>query len=472
MTIERVRRLLTEGESPHVEFKEARNSVPASLYSTICAFLNHEGGDILLGVDDAGNLAGVDPEAVPVMSTTIATMTNDGSFLDPPFLLFPETVVLDETTIVVLQVPESSRIHRLKGQIYDRSADGDFRVTNPTTIGRMAVRKQGHYSEAKIYPSLHLEDLDQSTIAKARNLIASRHSDHPWLLLDSETMLKKAGLYSRDFSNGEEGYNLAAGLLFGTEETIQALVPHYKTDALLRRQDLDRYDDRIDVRVNLIEAYSLLMDFIAKHLPDPFFLEGDTRISLRDKVFREVVANTLVHREYMNAGASRFIIYTDRIEFENPCIPRFHGNIEPTKSVPFQKNPLISKFFLQLGLVEGIGSGLINITRYLPYYAHGAWAEYQEGEVFKTIIHLVVSTPPVTPPVPPPVAGERALSILNFCREPKTREEIQTMLDIKNKKYFLKEILKPLVEAGYLSLTIPDKPNSRFQKYIARDMPS
>lgn len=44
------------------------------------------------------------------------------------------------------------------------------------------------------------------------------------------------------------------------------------------------------------------------------------------------------------------------------------------------------------------------------------------------------------------------------------------MLDIKNKKYFLKEILKPLVETGYLSLTIPDKPNSRFQKYVSKDI--
>lgn len=308
MTTERVRQLLAEGESTHLEFKEARNSVPASFYPTVCSFLNHEGGDILLGADDAGNAVGVDPETVSAMNTTTAAMTNDGTFLDPPFLLFPETVVLDEKTIVILQVPESSRIHRLRGHIYDRSADGDFRVTNPTDIARMASKKQGQYSETKIYPFLHLENLDQSTIAKARNLMASRHADHPWLSLDTETMLKKAGLYSHDFSKGEEGYNLAAGLLFGTEETIQSLVPHYKTDALLRRSDLDRYDDRIDIRANLINAYSLLMDFIAKHMP-----------------------------------------------------------------------------------------GLINITRYLPYYAHGAWAEYQEGEVFKTIIHLGVSTPPVTP---------------------------------------------------------------------------
>ncbi|HEY9054248.1 MAG TPA: ATP-binding protein, partial [Rectinemataceae bacterium] len=268
-----------------------------------------------------------------------------------------------------------------------------------------------------------------------------------------------------------------AGLLFGTEETIQSLVPHYKTDALLRRRDLDRYDDRIDVRVNLIEAYSLLMDFIVKHLPDPFFLEGDTRISLRDKVFREAIANSLVHREYMNAGASRCIIYTDRVEFENPCIPRFHGLIEPGASVPFQKNPLISKFFLQLGLVEGIGSGIINIERYLPHFVPGAWAEYREDEVFKTIIHLeglppAVTpqvTPQVTPHVTPHVVGERALSILRFCEEPRTREEIQKMLGIKDRKYFRTTILQGLLDSGALKMTLPNKPRSINQKYVTRE---
>jgi ATP-dependent DNA helicase RecG len=64
---------------------------------------------------------------------------------------------------------------------------------------------------------------------------------------------------------------------------------------LVRIVNTDRYDDRLEVRTNLFESYDLLMDFIRKHLPDPFFPENNQRISLRDKIFREVIANTLVH---------------------------------------------------------------------------------------------------------------------------------------------------------------------------------
>ena len=56
--------------------------------------------------------------------------------------------------------------------------------------------------------------------------------------------------------------------------------------------------------------------------------------------------------------------------------------------------------------------------------------------------------------------------ILEFCAEPKTREEIQTFMGISHREHFRAKILKPLLKSGKLKMTIPDKPNSRNQKYI------
>lgn len=64
------------------------------------------------------------------------------------------------------------------------------------------------------------------------------------------------------------------------------LLPHYKIDALLRIRDIERYDDREHIRCNLVDAYDKLIQFVAKHLPDKFYLEGDQRISLRDIIFQ------------------------------------------------------------------------------------------------------------------------------------------------------------------------------------------
>ncbi|WP_417528663.1 Fic family protein [Marinomonas shanghaiensis] len=59
--------------------------------------------------------------------------------------------------------------------------------------------------------------------------------------------------------------------------------------------------------------------------------------------------------------------------------------------------------------------------------------------------------------------------VLIFCQIPRTRAEIQEHLGFKNRDYFRKSILSPLIEAGTLRLTLPDKPTSPKQKFYAED---
>ena len=151
---------------------------------------------------------------------------------------------------------------------------------------------------------------------------------------------------------------------------------------------MDHNNDRDRIDCNLIEAYDRLMAFIAKHLPDQFYLEGDSRISLPDKIFREVIANFLVHREYMNAHPARLIIYQDRVETTNASNYRVEGVLDPEKVVPFSKNPVIAKFFAQMSWVEEIGSGMMNIGKYLPHYTPDSVPNYMDGPVFTTAIPL------------------------------------------------------------------------------------
>jgi ATP-dependent DNA helicase RecG len=112
-----------------------------------------------------------------------------------------------------------------------------------------------------------------------------------------------SGLRRQDYITGEEGYTLAAALLLGKDELIQNILPYYKIEILVKIKDVDRYDDRLTLTTNLIDSYDKIMDFLMKsgYLPNKFFMEGEMRIDLREKIFREVVANLLVHREYTNA---------------------------------------------------------------------------------------------------------------------------------------------------------------------------
>ena len=57
--------------------------------------------------------------------------------------------------------------------------------------------------------------------------------------------------------------------------------------------------------------------------------------------------------------------------------------------------------------------------------------------------------------------------LLVFCKIPRTRSEMQEFCCIPGRKKFNENFLKPLLDSGKLIMTIPDKPNSRNQKYVA-----
>ena len=70
----------------------------------------------------------------------------------------------------------------------------------------------------------------------------------------------------------------AGVLLLGGDNLILSTLPHHRTDLILRKVNLDRYDDRDLVRTNLIDSYDRIIAFVQKNLPDPFYLAGVERI--------------------------------------------------------------------------------------------------------------------------------------------------------------------------------------------------
>lgn len=126
-------------------------------------------------------------------------------------------------------------------------------------------------------------------------MIFIRNPNHPWLKMTNKELLRSASLYEKDIETGKEGFNLACILLLGKDITIKSALSHFKTDAILRVNNVDRYDDRNDIRTNLIESYDRLIAFVSKHLKDCFYIEDGQRINLRDIIARELCTNLLIH---------------------------------------------------------------------------------------------------------------------------------------------------------------------------------
>jgi ATP-dependent DNA helicase RecG len=112
------------------------------------------------------------------------------------------------------------------------------------------------------------------------------------------------------------------------------------------------------------------MTFVNRNLPDKFHIEGIQRIDIRDKIFREMAANLLIHREYSHSFPAKFLIFSDKVITENWNKPSGQNHVTIDNLETHPKNPMIARVFKELGWVEELGSGRKNIKKYAPLYFH------------------------------------------------------------------------------------------------------
>lgn len=391
LTSKEIERLLALGEGIRIEFKEAQNGVSDTLFDTVSSFLNKEGGIILLGVSDDGDVLGLKEANLMQLKQNVVTALNNPDVLNPPYTLPVLDAVYEGLNILYIRVPVSSLVHKHRGIIYDRENDSDIRIVDDRQISDIYFRKRQNFSETQIFPALQMEDLNQEVFDKVKRLIAAINTTHPWLTASNERILRDVNFLRRDFVTGEEGLTLAAALVFGKDETIGSILPAYKLDVMVRRVNLDRWDDRLPpLRTNLVDTYIKVLEFVKTKWPEKFFVEGEQRKDLRELIFRELVANVIIHREYNTALASEIIIYKDRVEAKNPNKPKFTGPLDLETFNAEPKNPNIRKFFSELTWADEIGSGIKNITKYLNFYTPGSRPSFIENDPFITSIPLVV----------------------------------------------------------------------------------
>jgi ATP-dependent DNA helicase RecG len=317
--------------------------------------------------------------------------------------------------------------------------------------------------------------------------------------MDDQQLIKSAQLYQADPESGKHGVTLAGVMLFGNDNQILQVCPAHRTDLILRKVNVDRYDDRDLVRTNLIDSYDRILAFIVKHLSDPFYLEGIERRSLRDAIFREVASNMLIHREYASGETARLIIEYGKVTTTNANRPHGFGVLDPETSTPYSKNPVIGALFREIDRADELGSGMRNMMQYGKRYG-GADPQLIEGDVFRMIISVPEfseksggdgETARVTAQVTgqgaqsgaqvreassrTPQAGTKQgpsrdqVDIIRKCRDESKIGDLMGILGRTNRTKFRDQVLNPLLQAGWLEMTSPAKPQSPTQKYRLTD---
>ena len=424
-------RYIQAGEGISVEFKRCGSQPRQDTFETICSFANRQGGSVLLGVRDDGAVEGVpEASALSIERNISNVISNPNLFNVSPLVEFERLRDADGKLVIRVWIPMGPSLYTFKGAVYDRVADADVRVKSDVQITSMMARKQSYYSERTVYSWVTEDDLEMGLLGVVRDALRANDADHPWLSLSDSELLRAARLYGRDQLTGERGFNLAAVALLGKEDTILDVVPLYRTDAILRRVETDRYDDRLVCRSNLVRAHDELVGFCEKWLPDSFVLDGGQRKSARDVIVRELVCNCLIHREFVSPHIARITIDREGIRTRNASRALFAGPVTLESLDPTPKNPIIANFFTQMGRSEELGSGTRSLYKFSRLYT-GKDPVLEDGDQFTAFV-----------PVPPVMASmmgseddreaaeetERSGDV-GGSRRSRTRAEVESAVD-------------------------------------------
>ena len=387
-----VQKLAKVGENTVMEYKSCLDEISHSVYESVCAMLNHNGGEILIGVLNDGTIEGVNPDkAIDLRNNLITTANNRSSFLPLPYIE-PQILRVDGKVVIYLNIPCGQYVYRYNGRYWDRNGESDVDVTDsPELLQALFERKNPNIFEERFVDDLSVEDLDKQTFADVRRLVQTIQSDHSWLKMTDEELLRSCGLMVGD------KLRYAALLLFGKDEAIERFLPRFRYELIFRMctyrqyvnmdEHSNRYDDRVTLSCNLLKVYSELGRFVERHLPDKFYLPSgkSQRLNLKQELMREIVGNICVHPDFSSGYACFFEVYKDRVITRNPSrlIPMVsEGDVDIRELGNYTKNPLLVKVFRVLHYVEDLGSGTRNILQYAPLYYEKYKVEVLNGQNF------------------------------------------------------------------------------------------
>ncbi|MDR1644717.1 MAG: putative DNA binding domain-containing protein [Tannerellaceae bacterium] len=521
MDVRELKQIINKGESPFVDFSKCTTELIDSVFQSICSFLNKEGGSLIVGVHDYGEIVGVSELFVDSMLKKFANAMEED--FSPSLDLAPEVIEINQRKLLYVAIPKSKEVCRYKNKVYDRIGREVCDITyNYNLVGSVFLRKNNESSENIVCPFLRMSELDEMAFRTMRKHLADSNPAHPWLSLTNEEFLHMNGFWGKDPVSKKEGFVLATVLLFGKEETIQNYNPvTYRTDAIYRNIRYDefsspaldypesRYDDRDIIFSNLIDSYLRLMKFVQRNLPKRVLNKGGLSVNIREKLFREIVTNLLIHREYTHKYPCRLLVFSDKLITENG-MRTFPETKKTFDSFDVQRiNPLITKVFQEMGWIEKPGSGKQNIFKYAPFYdkSYEVGVEIQNAERFVFSIsygneeglddlslltssatfflersHPSHSSLPVRKewavydsrlsdacPAIDISYVDKAESVLKACVKPLPIQDMMRIVKQSNRTRFRKNIIRPLLEEGLLAMRIPTKPSSPLQKYFTTE---
>ena len=299
------------GEDSTIEFKRALPE-RKELSDEMAAFANARGGVILIGVEDNGDIVGIDRESLDGDEKTVVEICQDS--IDPPVHLVTEKRWIDEKNVLKVDVPSSPFVHRSSNGYFIRQGSTKREMITERSGRLLQNRSQVHRMafDEQFVPNTHRDTLSRSLYQRFITPGVAEHEEED-LLLKRRLLVKE----------GENYRASVAGVLMCHQKPDDVLYNSFIQAVYYNGVEKDA-DYQIDAK-----------DFngpLDRQIVDAFkFVQIYNRVSARKEIGRiekpqysmravfEAIVNAVVHRDYSKTGSKiRLFMFADRLELYSP----------------------------------------------------------------------------------------------------------------------------------------------------------
>lgn len=327
-------------EKYNLEFKK---EITRTFLKTVSAYSNYNDGEIIFGIDDNGDLIGIENSREECLR--IENMINDSIEPVPNFNIEIEKV--HGKNIIKLRVTKGKDTpYYYKGKAYKRSDTSTLEVDR-FELRRLAIEGINMDYEERKATSQNLKF----------NILESKLKEKTGIEKLNLDILKTLNLYNRD-----EYYNIAAELLADSNN-----MEFCGIDIVRFGRDINQilYRETIN-KISLLSQYDRAIEIFQQyyHYEE---IKGYSRVKkelIPKEAFREALANAIVHRIWDINAFIQISMYENRIEINSPGgLPEgiskeeyLYGNISVLR------NPIIASVFYRLDIIEKFGTGIARIN--------------------------------------------------------------------------------------------------------------
>ena len=427
-------------ESETIEFKKSLAELSEGLNSVAAILNKHGSGELWFGIKNDGKPAGMD-----VSETTLRKVSQAiAAHIEPKIYPDVSTVAIDGKSCIRVAFSGSEKPYYAHGRAYMRVADED-RQLSAKEIESIILRKnrshRGWDSEPITNPAF------KPDAAKIRAY--ARKAGLPWV--NAQSALESLGLYT-------DGHYLNATSVFFAKPpvlTLRCAVFATQSTATI----IDQHDFSGDILTLIEEAEK----YILKNIRIGMRLNGLVRVNVPEidrDAFREAIINAFCHRDYRDPDEVRIAVFPDRVEVRNPGTLMEGVTLRTlrTAKVSRRRNPLIADLLRRIQFIEAWGRGIPLILEKAP------------NVLFSQVAGIFITEfPRALPPKETESgaqSGAQSVQILKLLETgPFSANELANRLGLESKTGAFKRSIKELIDGDLIEYTLPEKPNSRLQKY-------